>query len=97
MLSVNDGQTWEARYIANVDAYITHYGTHGFRGRFIDEGRESKVILYCSGIFQDFPLTCLHHLQGKLWDYYPSIGKVLKLLPNRSKRLLKVHLGKLQL
>ena len=27
---------------ANVDAYITHYGTHGFRGRFIDEGRKVK-------------------------------------------------------
>jgi hypothetical protein len=27
---------------ANVDAYITHYGTHGFRGRFIDEGKKVK-------------------------------------------------------
>jgi len=25
-----------------VDAYITHYGTHGFRGRFIDEGKKVK-------------------------------------------------------
>ena len=27
---------------ANVDSYITHYGTHGFRGRFIDEGKKVK-------------------------------------------------------
>jgi hypothetical protein len=27
---------------ANVEAYITHHGTHGFRGRFIDEGKKVK-------------------------------------------------------
>jgi len=27
---------------ANIEAYITHWGFHGFRGRFIDEGKKVK-------------------------------------------------------
>ena len=52
MPSVNAGRIIGGKIYANVDAYITHYGTHGFRGRFIDEGKKSKVILYYSGIFR---------------------------------------------